>query len=47
MFELPELRSLQERRELEIIDTRMFGPDLRVIARPVASPATPERPARS
>jgi diaminohydroxyphosphoribosylaminopyrimidine deaminase/5-amino-6-(5-phosphoribosylamino)uracil reductase len=37
MFELPELRSLEERRQLEIIDTRMIGADLRVIARP--SPA--------
>jgi diaminohydroxyphosphoribosylaminopyrimidine deaminase/5-amino-6-(5-phosphoribosylamino)uracil reductase len=35
MFELPELRSLKERRDLEIIDTRMIGPDLRVIARPL------------
>ena len=42
MFELPELRSLKERRELEIIDTRMIGPDLRVIARPLPS-TTPTR----
>ena len=35
MFELPELRSLKERRQLAIIDTRMIGPDLRVIARPL------------
>jgi diaminohydroxyphosphoribosylaminopyrimidine deaminase/5-amino-6-(5-phosphoribosylamino)uracil reductase len=40
MFELPELRSLKERRELEILETRMIGPDLRVIARPVRPPAS-------
>ena len=39
MFELPELRSLKERRQLEILETRMIGPDLRVIARPVRPPA--------
>lgn len=44
MFELPELRSLTDRRELEIVETRMVGPDLRVIARPVA-PSAPDRPA--
>jgi diaminohydroxyphosphoribosylaminopyrimidine deaminase/5-amino-6-(5-phosphoribosylamino)uracil reductase len=40
MFELPELRSLKERRELEILETRMIGADLRVIARPVRPPAS-------
>lgn len=39
MFKLPELRSLRERCELEIVDTRMIGADLRVIARPVAEQA--------
>ncbi len=38
MFQLPELRSLAERRQLEITDTRMIGPDLRVVARPVPPP---------
>jgi diaminohydroxyphosphoribosylaminopyrimidine deaminase/5-amino-6-(5-phosphoribosylamino)uracil reductase len=41
MFELPELRSLKERLELEILNTRMIGPDLRVIARPVVSRPSP------
>jgi diaminohydroxyphosphoribosylaminopyrimidine deaminase/5-amino-6-(5-phosphoribosylamino)uracil reductase len=40
MFELPELHSLKERRELEILETRMIGADLRVIARPVRPPAS-------
>ncbi len=42
MFELPQLRALEERCELEIFDTRMIGADLRVIARPAA--ATLPRP---
>ena len=37
MFELPELRSLEERHQLEIVEARMIGPDLRVIARPLPS----------
>ena len=36
MFSLPEISSMEERRGLEIVDTRMFGPDLRLILRPKA-----------
>jgi len=36
MFSLPEISSMQERRGLEIVDARMFGPDLRLILRPKA-----------
>jgi len=34
MFSLPGISSMQERRNLEIVDSRMFGPDLRLILRP-------------
>ena len=33
MFHLPELTELAGRRQLKILDTRMFGPDIRVLAR--------------
>ena len=33
MFHLPELTELGGRRQLRILDTRMIGPDIRVIAR--------------
>ena len=33
MFDLPELRELAERRELDVRDVRMIGGDIRVIAR--------------
>jgi diaminohydroxyphosphoribosylaminopyrimidine deaminase/5-amino-6-(5-phosphoribosylamino)uracil reductase len=34
MFSLPDINSMQERRNLDIVDARMFGPDLRMILRP-------------
>ncbi|HEX7964736.1 MAG TPA: bifunctional diaminohydroxyphosphoribosylaminopyrimidine deaminase/5-amino-6-(5-phosphoribosylamino)uracil reductase RibD [Gammaproteobacteria bacterium] len=34
MFSLPGISSMQERRELEIVDARMTGPDMRLILRP-------------
>ena len=34
MFSLPGISSMQERRDLEIVDMRVFGPDLRLILRP-------------
>jgi diaminohydroxyphosphoribosylaminopyrimidine deaminase / 5-amino-6-(5-phosphoribosylamino)uracil reductase len=33
MFHLPELTELAGRRQLNILDTRMIGPDIRVVAR--------------
>ena len=33
MFHLPELTELAGRRQLKILDTRMIGPDIRVLAR--------------
>jgi diaminohydroxyphosphoribosylaminopyrimidine deaminase/5-amino-6-(5-phosphoribosylamino)uracil reductase len=33
MFHLPELTELGGRRQLKILDTRMIGPDIRVVAR--------------
>jgi len=36
MFSLPGISSMQERRGLEIVDARMFGPDMRFILRPKA-----------
>ncbi|MGH8757624.1 MAG: dihydrofolate reductase family protein, partial [Burkholderiales bacterium] len=33
MFDLPELTELTGRRELKILDQRMVGQDLRVLAR--------------
>jgi len=33
MFELPELTELAGRRELKILDLRMVGQDMRVLAR--------------
>ena len=33
MFHLPELTELAGRRQLKILDTRMIGPDIRVVAR--------------
>ena len=33
MFDVPELRELAERRELDVCDVRMIGADVRVIAR--------------
>ena len=33
MFDLPELAELAGRRELEVRDLRMIGPDIRVLAR--------------
>jgi len=33
MFHLPELTELAGRRQLRILDTRMIGPDIRVVAR--------------
>ncbi|HSN18915.1 MAG TPA: bifunctional diaminohydroxyphosphoribosylaminopyrimidine deaminase/5-amino-6-(5-phosphoribosylamino)uracil reductase RibD [Gammaproteobacteria bacterium] len=36
MFSLPEISSMEERRGLDIVDARMFGPDLRLILRPKA-----------
>jgi diaminohydroxyphosphoribosylaminopyrimidine deaminase/5-amino-6-(5-phosphoribosylamino)uracil reductase len=34
MFSLPGISSMSERRELEIVDARMTGPDMRFILRP-------------
>jgi diaminohydroxyphosphoribosylaminopyrimidine deaminase/5-amino-6-(5-phosphoribosylamino)uracil reductase len=34
MFSLPDINSMQERRNLDIVDARMFGPDLRLVLRP-------------
>jgi diaminohydroxyphosphoribosylaminopyrimidine deaminase/5-amino-6-(5-phosphoribosylamino)uracil reductase len=34
MFSLPPLGSMEERRELKIMDARMVGEDLRLILRP-------------
>jgi len=35
MFSIPEIRDLKDRRELRILDTRMVGSDLRIVARPI------------
>ena len=35
LFNLPELASLDERRELRIVDLRRVGADIRIVARPV------------
>ncbi len=34
MFSLPGMSSMQERRQMEIVDARMTGPDMRLIVRP-------------
>jgi diaminohydroxyphosphoribosylaminopyrimidine deaminase / 5-amino-6-(5-phosphoribosylamino)uracil reductase len=33
MFHLPELTELAGRRQLRILDARLIGPDIRVVAR--------------
>jgi hypothetical protein len=37
MFPLPEITDLTGRRDLKLIDVRRVGPDIRILARPLAA----------